>query len=241
MRGIILAGGNGKRLAPLTKVTNKHLLPVGQKPMILHPLGKLVEAKMKDIMVITGREHMGDVMSLLGSGSEYGCRLTYRVQDEAGGIAEALGLCEDFAMGHRVMVILGDNIFMDNLACHAEHFQNSEKGAMVLVVKSPTPGRFGVVEFDELGNVVGVEEKPKAPKSNWVQTGVYFYDHRVFNAVKGLKRSERGELEITDVTNYYLQMGQLEVRKLDGKWTDAGTFPSYAEANRMMDVETKNG
>lgn len=175
MKGIILAGGTGSRLYPLTKVTNKHLLPVGKKPMILHPVEKLLEADIKDIMVVTGVEHMGDVVNLLGSGKDYGCRFTYRVQDEAGGIAQALGLTEWFSRPSKITVLLGDNIFQDSLVLFAKDFHEQASGAKVLLKEVSDPGRFGVAEIS--GNkILGIEEKPVHPKSNLAVTGIYFYE-----------------------------------------------------------------
>lgn len=235
LKGVILAGGMGTRLLPLTKVTNKHLLPVGDKPMILHPVGKLIEIGCDDIMVVTGPEHMGAIVNLLGSGKDYGCRFTYRVQDEAGGIAQALGLCGEFVGADRCCVILGDNIFTASLKDAAEDFRRQEKGAKVLLQRVPDPGRYGVAELSADGKkVVGIEEKPKQPKTNLAVTGIYFYDREVFRIIKTLKPSGRGELEVTDVNNAYLGRGELTWTELPGEWTDAGTFPSLAAANRLM-------
>ncbi len=233
MKGIILAGGTGSRLYPLTKVTNKHLLPVGKKPMILHPVDKLVSAGIEEIMVVTGLEHMGDVVNLLGSGKDFKCRFTYKVQDEAGGIAQALGLCEDFAKNDRMCVILGDNIFQQDLGPIAERFRKRERGAMVLLKEVKDPQRFGVAEISG-GKVLGIEEKPKQPKSAMAVTGIYFYDGKVFEYIRTLKPSHRGELEITDVNNAYIKQGLLEFDMMNGDWTDAGTFESLQHANNLM-------
>lgn len=233
MKGIILAGGTGSRLYPLTKVTNKHLLPVGRKPMIFYPLEKLIKAGITDIMVVTGIEHIGAVVSLLGSGREFGCEFTYRVQDEAGGIAQALGLAEKFCGNDKMVVILGDNIFEDDIKNYVERFKKQPSGAMILIKEVKTPERFGVVEFKD-GKIVSIEEKPRKPKSNFCVTGIYFYDSSVFSVIRSLKPSQRGELEITDVNNYYLKIGQLEYDILRGWWTDAGTFDTLYLANNLV-------
>ncbi|MBI2605822.1 MAG: NTP transferase domain-containing protein [Deltaproteobacteria bacterium] len=234
MKGIILAGGTGSRLFPLTKVTNKHLLPIGKKPMIFYPVEKFVEAGIKEILVVTGVEHMGDVVSLLGSGKDFGCHFTYRVQDEAGGIAQALGLAEHFVHGDRCAVILGDNIFEDSIASEARAFQEQPSGARILLKEVSDPQRFGVAELRG-DKVVGIEEKPKNPKSSWAVTGIYFYDAEVFNVIKTLKPSGRGELEITDVNNHYISKQTLTYGKFKGWWSDAGTFESLARVNMLLE------
>jgi glucose-1-phosphate thymidylyltransferase len=237
MKGIVLAGGTGSRLYPLTKVTNKHLLPVGKYPMIFYPISRLKEAGIEEILVVTGREHMGDVVNLLGSGHDYDLRFTFKVQDQAGGIAQALGLAENFAGGDSCVVILGDNIFSDSIAPFVRHFKQQGKGAKVLVKQVPDPNRFGVAEISG-DHIVNIEEKPKEPKSDYAVTGIYMYDNQVFDIVRNLKPSARGELEITDVNNYYIQAGQLTYDMLEGWWTDAGTFPSLKLANELaMDME----
>jgi len=233
LRGVVLAGGTGSRLKPLTKVTNKHLLPVGQKPMIYYPIEKLTGVGIKEILIVTGVEHMGDVVGLLGSGREFGCRFTYKVQDEAGGIAQALGLAENFANGQSVAVILGDNIFQANLKPQAERFLAQGGGARLLLKPVPDPDRFGVAEIRD-NKVVGIEEKPKQPKSNYAITGIYFYDGEVFDVIRTLKPSPRGELEITDVNNLYIGKGNMGYDMLDGWWTDAGTFESLTRANDLV-------
>jgi len=233
MKGIILAGGTGSRLFPLTKVTNKHLLPVGRKPMILHPVDKLTEAGIREILIVTGVEHMGDVVNLLGSGKDFGCRFTYKVQDEAGGIAQALGLAEDFARGSKVVVILGDNIFTDSLKDFATRFHEQGLGAKILLKKVTDPQRFGVAELSG-DKILSIEEKPKAPKSDMAVTGIYFYDEKVFESIRTLKPSKRGELEITDVNNVYIQQGTMTYDTFEGNWTDAGTFESLKLANDLM-------
>ncbi len=233
LKGVILAGGTGSRLHPLTKVTNKHLLAVGRKPMIYYPIEKLVNAGVDEILVVTGVEHMGDVVNLLGSGKDFGCRFTYKVQDEAGGIAEALGLAEDFSHGQPLLVILGDNIFQAQLKEYADKFTAQKTGARVLLKQVQQPQRFGVAQIHN-NKVINIEEKPSKPKSNYIITGIYFYDAGVFDIIKTLKPSGRGELEITDVNNAYIAKGQLEYDILDGWWTDAGTFESLERANEFI-------
>ena len=233
LRGVVLAGGTGSRLRPLTKVTNKHLLPVGQKPMIYYPIQKLIGVGIEEILIVTGVEHMGDVVGLLGSGKEFGCRFTYKVQDEAGGIAQALGLAENFANQQPIAVILGDNIFQANLKGHAERFLAQGTGARLLLKKVSDPHRFGVAEICA-GKVLGIEEKPKHPKSDQAIIGVYFYDAGVFDIIRTLRPSGRGELEITDVNNAYIRKGQLACDVLDGWWTDAGTFDSLVRASDLV-------
>lgn len=234
MKGIILAGGTGSRLFPLTKVTNKHLLAVGRKPMIFYPIERLTGAGIQEILIVTGVEHMGDVVGLLGSGKEFGCRFTYRVQDEAGGIAQALGLAEHFVHGDKCVVILGDNIFEDSISDDVKTFEKQGKGARILLKEVEDPNRFGVAEIKG-ENVVGIEEKPKSPKSNWAVTGIYMYDSQVFDIVKTLKPSRRGELEITDVNNHYIQQGTLTYGKFKGWWSDAGQFESLARVNKLIE------
>lgn len=234
LKGIILAGGTGSRLRPLTNVTNKHLLPVGRKPMIFYPIQKMTSIGIQEILVVTGVEHMGDVVSLLGSGRNFGCRFTYKVQDEAGGIAQALGLAEDFAAGGRIVVILGDNIFQDKLTSYAQRFCQQQTGARVLLKKVPDPHRFGVAQIKD-GMVLGIEEKPAKPKSEYAVTGVYFYDSTVFKIIRTLKPSARGELEITDVNNAYIGRQALAYDIMDGWWTDAGTFESLKRANQLVE------
>lgn len=233
MRGIILAGGTGSRLFPLTLVTNKHLLPVGSKPMIYHPVERLVEAGISEILIVTGVEHIGSIVGLLKSGREFGCQFTYRVQDEAGGIAQALALAEHFAGTERVCVILGDNIFTDNLQSHIESYLQQPNGAYILLKQVPDPHRFGVAELFE-HKILSIEEKPKEPKSNFCVTGIYMYDSDVWNVIRTLKPSGRGELEITDVNNAYIQKGTLGFGELQGSWTDAGTFLSLKRANELI-------
>jgi glucose-1-phosphate thymidylyltransferase len=233
MRGIILAGGSGSRLYPLTKVTNKHLLPIGKVPMIFHPIHKLLEAGITEILIVTGVEHLGHVVSLLGSGREFNCEFTYRVQDQAGGIAQALGLASQFASGHRMVVILGDNIFQDSLTEYVKNFAVQKRGARIILKEVTDPERFGVAQL-EGDKVIRIEEKPAKPQSNLAVTGVYMYDSKVFEVIRTLKPSGRGELEITDVNNAYLERGELAYDVFKGWWTDAGTFESLHVANELV-------
>ncbi|HXN82240.1 MAG TPA: sugar phosphate nucleotidyltransferase [Myxococcales bacterium] len=233
MKGIILAGGTGSRLFPLTKVTNKHLLPVGREPMIFHPVRKLVEAGIREILIVTGLEHMGDVVNLLGSGKDFGCLFTYKVQDEAGGIAQALGLAENFAGRDPCCVILGDNIFESSIAPNVRAFAAQSHGARLLLKQVHDPQRYGVA-VTKGDAVTRIVEKPKEPPSDLAVVGVYFYDADVFNVIRTLRPSARGELEITDVNNDYLSRGALRFDRLDGWWTDAGTFDSLHAANELV-------
>jgi len=201
--------------------------------MIYYPIEKLLGVGIEEILIVTGVEHMGSVVGSLGSGREFGCRFTYKVQDEAGGIAQALGLAENFANGQPLAVILGDNIFQSNLKQHAERFLLQGGGARLLLKEVTEPERFGVAEIRD-GKVVGVEEKPKSPKSNYAITGIYFYDGEVFDIIRKLKPSGRGELEITDVNNWYIQKRRLSYDFLEGWWTDAGTFESLVRANELV-------
>lgn len=231
MKGIILAGGTGSRLFPLTKITNKHLLPVGNYPMIYHPIYKLVECGIREILIVTGVEHMGDVVRLLGSGWEFSARFTYKVQDEPGGIAQALQLAEDFAGEDLMVVLLADNVFEDSLASYVEEFKKQNHGAKLLLKEVNNPERFGVAEIE--GNrIKSIEEKPKQPKSSLCVTGIYMYDPQVFSFIRTLKPSRRGEYEITDVNNIYIQKDQLTFNVLQGWWTDAGTPESLLRANQ---------
>ncbi|THF80849.1 sugar phosphate nucleotidyltransferase [Cohnella fermenti] len=232
MKGIILAGGTGSRLLPLTKVTNKHLLPVGKYPMIFHAVAKLKEAGITDILIVTGKEHMGDVVNLLGSGREIGVTFTYKVQDEAGGIAQALGLAEGFVGGDSMVVILGDNVFSDSIAGYVDSFREQGSGAKILIQEVSDPKRYGVPELQG-DKIVSIEEKPQQPKSNYAVTGIYMFDARVFDIIRTLKPSARGELEVTDVNNAYIASGELGYEVLRGWWTDAGTHASLALANEL--------
>jgi len=230
MKGIVLAGGTGSRLYPLTKITNKHLLPVGRYPMIYHAIVKLLAAGIEDILIVTGKEHMGDVVQLLGSGQDFGAQFTYKVQDQAGGIAQALGLAKAFVGDDLMTVILGDNVFADDLTPYVRNFQQQGRGAKILLKQVPDPERYGVAELNG-AHIVSIEEKPRQPKSDYAVTGLYMFDARVFEIVKHLRPSGRGELEITDVNNAYIEAGELTFDILDGWWTDAGTHPSLQRAN----------
>ena len=234
MKGVILAGGTGSRLNPLTKVTNKHLLPIYDKPMVYYPLETLVNAGIEEILLVTGGKNAGEFLRLLGNGRHFGLKhLNYTYQEGEGGIAEALGLAEYFAAGEPVCVVLGDNIIEHNI-CHAvESFAKQREGAKILLKEVPDPERFGVAEIRG-GRVVGIEEKPKSPKSNYAVIGIYLYDSSVFQKIRRLKPSGRGELEITDVNNFYIEEGKLSYEVLDGWWTDAGTFDSLLRANKLV-------
>jgi glucose-1-phosphate thymidylyltransferase len=231
MKGIILAGGTGSRLYPLTKITNKHLLPVGRYPMIYHPIHKLVECGIRDILIVTGVEHMGDVVRLLGSGSEFSARFTYKVQDQPKGIAHALLLAKDFAREERIVVLLGDNVFEDSLVPFVEEYAAQPEGAKILLKEVARPERFGVAEVRG-DRVVGIEEKPKNAKSSLCVTGIYMFDSQVFSFIEQLRPSARGEYEITDVNNEYIHRCRLTHNILRGWWTDAGTPESLLRANR---------
>lgn len=233
MKGIILAGGKGTRLLPCTKVTNKHLLPVYNKPMIYYPLRTLIKAGIKDILIVSGKGHAGDFLELLSDGHEFGVRLSYAVQEEAGGIAQALGLAEDFSDKKKIVVILGDNIFEDDIKPYVENFEKQEKGAKLFLKEIPDPERFGVPEIKN-GKIVKIEEKPKKPKSNLAVTGLYMYDGQVFDVIKRLKPSQRGELEITDVNNFYIKQGTATYEILKGFWSDAGQFESLFKAAQFV-------
>jgi glucose-1-phosphate thymidylyltransferase len=237
LKGIVLAGGTGSRLEELTRVTNKHLLPVGRFPMIYYPVFQMRSCGIKEVLVVTGREHMGDVMNLLGSGSEFGLEFTYKVQDRAGGIAQALGLARGFVGGDRMMVILGDNIFTDDLAPFAREFEKSAAGAMILLKEIANPERFGVACFDPpgtTGRLTGIDEKPTSPPSSLAVTGAYYYDNRVFEITADLEPSARGEMEISDVNNAYIKAGTMEYRILSGFWSDAGTLESLSAATGYL-------
>ena len=230
MKGIILAGGTGSRLYPLTKVTNKHLLPVYDKPMIYYPLQTLMDAGIKDIMIVSGRGHAGHFLELLGSGADIGVHFTFEIQEQAGGIAQALGLAEDFADKEDVAVILGDNIFQDNVSKAAGSFKS---GARIFLKEVPDAKRFGVAEIK--GNkIISIEEKPAQPKSNLAVTGLYIYDPSVFEIIRTLKPSGRGELEITDVNNEFIRIGKMDFSMLYGYWSDAGTFESLFRASELV-------
>jgi glucose-1-phosphate thymidylyltransferase len=233
VKGIVLAGGVGSRLSPLTEVTNKHLLPVGKEPMIWHPVRHLVASGLGEILIVTSTHHMGSVVQSLGSGKRFGCEFTYRVQEEAGGIAHALALAEQFAAGERVVVLLGDNVFENSIAPHVNDFRRQKRGARVLLKEVGDPERFGVAALDEKV-ILSIEEKPSQPKSNYAVVGCYMYDEQVFEMIARTERSTRGEFEITAVNNLYAEQGRLAYGFVKGRWTDAGTFESLIEAGQML-------
>ncbi len=234
MKGIVLAGGLGTRLHPLTRVTNKHLLPVYNKPMVYYPLMTLVGAGIRDILIVTGGASAGDFLRLLGNGEEFGLKeIHYAYQKGEGGIAEALALARHFADGDRMVVILGDNILEDDILPFVKRFEEQARGARILLKEVEDPERFGVPEF-ERGRLTRIVEKPEHPASRYAVAGVYMYDARVFDFIRTLKPSGRGELEITDVNNRYIQMNEMEYDVLAGYWTDAGTFESLLRASTLV-------
>jgi glucose-1-phosphate thymidylyltransferase len=234
MKGIVLAGGIGSRLYPLTKITNKHLLPIYDKPMIFYPIETLVNAGISEIMIVTGGRNAGDFLRLLANGKEFGLKhLDYTYQEGEGGIADALSLTEHFAEGDKVCVILGDNIIERNIRRAADEFRRQPAGAKILLKEVPDAERFGVAEIRG-DRIAGIEEKPPQPKSNYAVIGIYFYDGGVFEKVKKLQPSSRGELEITDVNNAYIQEGAMTYGFLEGWWTDAGTFDSLRRATNLV-------
>jgi glucose-1-phosphate thymidylyltransferase len=234
MRGVVLAGGTGSRLNPLTRVTNKHLLPVYDKPMVYYSIQTLVNAGIQEILLVTGGKNAGEFLRLLGNGRDFGLNhINYTYQEGEGGIAEALALAEHFADGESVCVILGDNIIENNVRSAVENFKKQSSGAKILLKEVQDAERFGVAEVH--GNrIVSIEEKPRNPKSNYAVIGIYLYDATVFQKIRRLKPSGRGELEITDVNNFYLEEGNLTYEILDGWWTDAGTFESLLRANNLV-------
>jgi glucose-1-phosphate thymidylyltransferase len=234
MKGVVLAGGTGSRLSPLTRVTNKHLLPIYDKPMIYYPLRTLVEAGIQDILIVTGGNNAGDFLRLLRNGKDFGLKqLSFAYQEGEGGIADALRLAEPFAAGGKICVILGDNILENSILTAREKFERQTEGALILLKEVRDPERFGVAVF-EGKRIVRIEEKPRVPGSPYAVVGVYFYDGTVFDRVRTLKPSGRGEFEITDVNNSYLFDGQLSYDIIDGGWTDAGTFESLWRATKMV-------
>lgn len=240
MKGIILAGGRGTRLNPLTRVINKHLLPVGQLPMIIHSVNKLKKAGIDQICIVTGKNSAGAFAELLGSGAEWGVSLHYCIQDEAGGIAQALGLVEDFIRpGESLAVLLGDNLFEDDLGPYLDGFDGSLGGATVFLKEVRDPSRYGVPRMSG-GIILGIEEKPARPQSNYCVTGIYLYGDSVFDIIRSIHPSRRGELEITDVNNVYAGRGKLTHHVLKGWWIDAGTFPSLSLANRLLAPEQED-
>ncbi|RKU39570.1 spore coat protein [Candidatus Poribacteria bacterium] len=234
MKGVILAGGLGTRLHPLTKVTSKHLLPVGNEPMVFHSVKQLTTADITDILIVTNPQYVGDFVNALGSGEDFGCEFTYRVQEEAKGIAHALALAEGFANNGSIAVLLGDNIFETSIRQAADDFHAQPKGARVLLKQVPDPERYGVAVLDGSDRIVAIEEKPERPKSNYAVVGVYFYDASVFDIIRTIEPSARGEYEITAVNNAYIQRGELEYSFVQGKWVDAGTFDSLSEAHQIL-------
>jgi len=234
VKGVILAGGLGSRLYPCTKVTNKHLLPVFNKPMIYYPLLTMVEAGLKDIMIVTGGNYAGDFLRILGNGSQFGIKdISYTYQEGEGGIADALKLAENFAEDDKIFVVLGDNIIEDDISDDIEIFNRQKSGARIFLKEVPDPERFGVAEIEN-GKVVNIEEKPKKPKTNLAVIGLYLYDNTVFEIIRTLKPSGRGELEITDVNNAYIERGSMTYSVIKGWWTDAGTFESLLRASNLV-------
>ena len=234
MKGVVLAGGTGSRLNPLTRVTNKHLLPIYDKPMVYYPIQTLVNAGVHEILLVTGGKNAGDFLRLLGNGRDFGLKhLNYTYQEGEGGIADALALAEHFADGEAICVVLGDNIIENNICQAVANFEKQKQGAKILLKEVTDAQRFGVAEVRG-HHVVGIEEKPKRPKSNYAVIGIYLYDHTVFQKIRRLKPSGRGELEITDVNNFYIEEGKLTYQVLEGWWTDAGTFESLLRANMLV-------
>lgn len=230
MKGIILSGGAGTRLSPLTKVTSKQLLPIYNRPMIFYPLNTLIKAGVKEILIIVAPEKAGDYLNLLGSGKEFGVKFTYEIQDKPRGLPEAFIIAETFLNGDGCVMILGDNIFEDDMTRHIETFT---RGARVVAKKVTDPERFGIVEFDKKMKVISVEEKPKKPKSNFAVPGFYIFDSNIVKIAKSLKPSKRNELEIIDILNHYLKKGELDVKTITKEWVDAGTFDSLVKANLL--------
>jgi glucose-1-phosphate thymidylyltransferase len=235
MKGIILAGGTGSRLQPLTNFMNKHLLPVGKYPMIHYAIQKLSDAGISDIMIIIGKQSGGIFLDYLGSGISSGVHLTYRIQEQAGGIAQALALTEGFVLpGEKMIMLLGDNLFLDSLTPLVQIFDNQTEGAMVMLKQVHNPKRYGVPQFDQMNRIVRIVEKPEQPMTDFCVTGIYFYHSDVFQVIREILPSERGELEITDVNNVYASKGLLSYQVLDGWWIDAGTHESLVEASKYM-------
>lgn len=239
MKGVVLAGGTGSRLYPLTKITNKHLLPIYDKPMIYYPIQTLVDAGIRDILLVTGGKTAGDFLRLLANGKEFGLKhIHYTYQEGEGGIADALSLAEHFADGHKLCVILGDNIIGGSIRKAVDEFRQQPSGAKILLKEVPDANRFGVAELKG-DRIVGIEEKPEQPKSNYAVTGVYMYDNTVFDKIRTLVPSRRGELEITDVNNAYIREGTMTFGFLEGWWTDAGTFDSLLRAANYVAEERR--
>ncbi len=241
MKGVVLAGGKGTRLYPLTKVVNKNILPVYNQPLIYYPLLTLKQAGITDILIISGPDHSEHFSDLLEDGKELGLHLSYMVQKEPLGIAHGLGLARDFVGGDTVVLILGDNIYEDDMSEAVEDFVKQKRGAKIAIKEVPDPERFGVVDFSEDGStIIDIEEKPKKPKTNFIITGFYICDNRAFDLTRELKLSTRGEYEITDLLKFYMNEGTLSHKKLEGEWIDAGTFDSLLEANNFIANKVKN-
>lgn len=243
MKGVILAGGLATRLRPLTSVTNKHLLPIYNKPMIYYPIEAMAKAGIKEVLLTSSPDHAGHFENLLGTGEQFGLKMFYAVQENAkGGISDAIMLAEDFASDEKLLVLLGDNIFGFNLKEAAEKFEKQDRGAMVFGIKMPTEsGQYGVIEIDNNNKVISIEEKPDHPKSNIAQTGIYMYDNQVFKFIKNLTPSARGELEVTDLNNFYVKEGTMSCDLIDW-WIDAGTsFDELLRANNMVAEKVKQG
>jgi glucose-1-phosphate thymidylyltransferase len=233
VKGVVLAGGTGSRLFPLTKITNKHLLPVYDKPMVYYPIETLVDAGINEILLVTGGRNSGDFLRLLANGKQFGAHLSYTYQEGEGGIADALALAERFAQGDSICVILGDNIIEGSIRGAVQAFRQQERGARILLKEVPDAERFGVAEIAG-DRIVGIEEKPEHPKSDYAVTGIYMYDSSVFSKIHTLVPSNRGELEITDVNNGYIREGTMQFSYLEGWWTDAGTFDSLLRAANLV-------
>lgn len=237
MKGVLICGGTGSRLRPLTEITNKSLLPIYDRPLIQYPLQTLLDGGIRDIVVISGNEHIDQMAGFLGSGSRFGCRLTYRVQDKPQGIAQALGMAAEFAEGENVCAILGDNVYFDSVADKIASFTT---GAHVFLKSVHDAARFGVAEIDAAGTVTSIEEKPAAPKSDLAVTGLYLYDKRCFEIIRNLKPSARGEYEITDLNKWYMDRGELKATVLAKDWVDAGTFESLHRASTLVRAQRLN-
>lgn len=234
MKGIVMAGGKATRLRPLTEVTNKHLLPVYDKPLIFYPLEAMVKAGLTEVLIVTNPEHAGHFMNLLRSGQRWGLRLSYEIQEEAGGMAEVVGLAEPFARGSKILVLAGDNIFTQSLRPSVEQFSRLERGAMTFAKEVEEPQHYGVVELED-GKVISIVEKPREPRSTYAQMGIYMYDERVFDFVKRQRPSERGELEITDLNNFYVEEGTCYGQIIGGYWIDVGvSFDELLAANNKV-------
>ena len=238
MRGVVIAGGRGTRLSPVTKIINKNILPVYDRPMIYYSIEKLVNAGIKDILIVTGTEHAGQFVNLLGSGSEFGIRIHYEVQREALGPADAINVARDFAQGEKIVVIFSDNIIEDEIKKACNTFRRQKRGAKIFLKEIPDPRRYGVAQTKD-GKVVKIEEKPKKPKSNMAVIGLYMYDNKVFDIIDGLKPSKRGEYEVTDLNNEYIKRGEMTYEVINGYWNDAGTFSALLDASNWAAERSK--